>query len=177
MIFFITGESGSGKTTLMKALAARLVHRGVVAGGFLAPGKWNQGRRSGFDLLNLLTQEESPLASLNFQGGIQQGPFSFNEDTLKRGTQLLLQHADNQSVEILFVDEVGPLELRGGGWAKALMVLSDSQKPQVWSVRPGIIQEVADQWNFNPAQVFQVAEVNPADIETHIIQYCPWLNR
>lgn len=177
MIFFITGESGSGKTTLMRELSTRFIHKGVVAGGFLAPGKWEQGHRSGFSLLNLLTQEESPLASVEPLGSVLQGPFSFDALALQQGVQLLLKQANDQSIDILFVDEVGPLELRGGGWAPALKVLSASQITQVWSVRPGLITEVARQWDFDPAFVFQAREHTPGDTETLITHFCPWLKR
>lgn len=177
MIFFITGESGSGKTTLMREVSVRFKQKGVAAGGFLAPGRWEQGRRSGFSLFNLLTQEEFPLASVDSIGGLQQGPFRFDADVLHKGVQLLIDQANDQSVDILFVDEVGPLELRGGGWAPALKLLAASQKPQVWSVRPAIIKAVANHWNVDPVFVFPVREHTPDATETHITQFCQWLKR
>ena len=58
----LRGATGSGKTTLAAAVVARLRARGCTVGGILAPGLLEQGRRTGFDLVNLATGESAPLA-------------------------------------------------------------------------------------------------------------------
>ena len=86
-----------------------------------------------------MTREESPLASVNFKGGAQQVPFRFDADALQKVWQPLMYQVNDQSEDNLFVNEVGPLELRGGGLADALKVLSALKKPQVWRAGPCII--------------------------------------
>ena len=49
----VTGDTGSGKTTRAAEVVERLRARGLRVGGILAPGLLEDGRRTGFDVLDL----------------------------------------------------------------------------------------------------------------------------
>lgn len=154
MIFLLTGESGSGKTTLMKALATILRKNNLTPGGFIAPGAWHNDVRSGFMLHDLYHKMEYQLAETGGTGNEMQGPFVFNTKTLELGNQLLTQQLHDTQIDLIFVDEVGPFELRGKGWAPSLELLAMADKPQIWTVRPQLVEQVSERWGFKPAFVF-----------------------
>lgn len=173
MIFMLTGESGSGKTTLLGKLAELLRHTGYVAGGFIAPGTWDNGRRNGFSLFSLLSETVCPLARTTGPGIETMGRFAFSENALILGNQILQKQLSDPLIDVIVVDEVGPLELKGGGWAPSLDMLRLSQKNQIWVVRKELVDQVSLNWRFVPARVFTVPEFNAEmvfEIITELIQ-------
>ncbi len=63
---------------------------------------------------------------------------------------------------MVLVDEIGPLELRGEGWAPALPPLwSRDGAVVVLAVRPGLVEAVAARWDLRPRLVWQAGEVTP----------------
>ncbi|MDD5630356.1 MAG: nucleoside-triphosphatase, partial [Elusimicrobia bacterium] len=142
-----TGAQGEGKSELVAELTRRLREAGLSLGGIHAPGFWTDGRRSGFDLVDLGSGERRPLCRTEGpESWPSQGPFRFAPEGLAFGLRALAE-AGSRDADVVFVDEVGPLELRGGGWAAALDVLARKRrKPMVWVVREGIIDEVRRHW-------------------------------
>lgn len=161
MIFLLTGESGSGKTTLLKALATLLRKNNLTPGGFIAPGTWLNGVRSGFMLHDLYSKKEYQLAETGSTGIEMQGPFVFNLTTLELGNQLLSQQFDNPLIDLIIVDEIGPFELRGKGWAPSLELLARADKPQIWTVRPQLVEKVSERYGYKPAFVFSALTDSP----------------
>ncbi len=154
MIFLLTGTSGSGKTTMLGELAEIFRNHKLVAGGFTAPGSWLGGKRSGFVLHDLYHKTNYPLAKTDKSGTNMQGRFVFDEKTLVRGNLLLQQQANGTMIDFIIVDEVGPFEFRGRGWAPSLDVLAKTEIPQIWSVRTDLVGIVPEHWGFRPAFVF-----------------------
>lgn len=172
MIFILTGESGSGKTTLLNELAEILRNHKLVPGGFTAPGTWLNGKRSGFILHDILDNREYPLAESGKEGSAMYNHFGFFEQTLEIGNKLLIRQATNPGVELLIVDEVGPFELNGMGWAPSLEILSAAEIPQIWTVRAGLVETVAAHWNFKPEFIFFASEENAEDVFRRISDRC-----
>ena len=164
MIFLLTGESGSGKTTLLSDLNLILNSSGIKTGGFTAPGNWKDGIRSGFTLHDILHDTDYPLAQTDKPGSEMQGRFAFDTGTLLIGNRLLMEQSEHPFLDFIIVDEVGPFELRGMGWAPSLGRLSGSQKHQIWAVRPSLIDQVKESWKFIPGGVFRVPQDNAATV-------------
>jgi nucleoside-triphosphatase len=177
MIFLVTGDSGTGKTTFLKDLATILRNKNFYPGGFTAPGSWHNGVRSGFVLHDLNHKKEYPLAETGKSGIVMQGPFVFNIETVELGNNLLLRQMNDPQIDLIFVDEVGPFELRGEGWAPSLEILVRVEKPQIWAVRPQLAEQVAERWNFVPALSFSVHEENPEQVFSKIAGLCFTLKR
>lgn len=171
MIFLITGNSGSGKTTLLNELAALFENAGIITGGFTAPGKWIDGQRSGFILHDIQNNRDYPLAETGVEGPEKHGRFVFNENTLMAGNLLLKQQAGDPMTGFIIVDEVGPFELRNRGWALSLDILSRSEKPQLWAVRPALADQVCEQWKFKPAVTFSAVQDNADQIFLKITEF------
>jgi len=146
-VLIITGSQGEGKSNLAGALARSLREAGLSLGGIHAPGFWEDGRRSGFDITDLGAGESRPLCRMQGPETWQsQGPFRFSPDGLAFGLQALAE-AMRRDADVIFVDEVGPMELRGRGWASQLDALvRRRRKPMVWVVRKGLIDAVRLRW-------------------------------
>ena len=65
------------------------------------------------------------------------------------------------SNELIIIDEVGPMELRGGGWAPSLLQLSAmGSASQLWVVRKPLLNAVTDHWEINKYLLLDINEEN-----------------
>jgi nucleoside-triphosphatase THEP1 len=65
---------------------------------------------------------------------------------------------------VIAVDEIGPLELAGRGWARALdTLLTSASSALLLVVRPDLVQQVTERWNLRPAEVWKPGDVTPAE--------------
>jgi nucleoside-triphosphatase THEP1 len=162
----ITGATGAGKTTLTQAVIERLRERGARVAGVLAPGHLEAGRRTGFDIVNLATGERVPLAREQEHVA---GPhprwsrFAFSPEGLALGHRALGD--DARGADVVVVDEVGPFELSGGGWADALDALAETFPGGVLLVvRESVVDAVKARWGSAGSAVYDVSSASPDEI-------------
>ena len=164
-IYLITGTIQGGKTSYLVELVDLLRKRGLSPGGFLAPGSFESGERSGFKLKNILTGAEIPLASTKeISGWFKYRRFWFNPDAFIQGMEWIRKIMPDEP-RVVVIDEVGPLELEGSGWWEILEFLKSSSVPvQLWSVRENLIAEVRQRWDIPDRHIIRIdeAEVNQA---------------
>lgn len=110
-----TGPRHSGKTTGATHLVEHVRADGLSVAGILAPSLWQDGRLTGFDIVDLATGRRVSLAMREHVGGVRMGRFTFSDEGLSLGREALVDSAAMKA-DLIVVDEYGPLELGGGGW-------------------------------------------------------------
>lgn len=118
MIIILSGPVHGGKTTLVQKSLSRWASHGLGFGGFLSLAVPDGSGAHEYDLLGLKDGLRLPLLRRTGEPEWERvGPFSFVPGTLEVARSLI-RTAD--PAEVLIVDEVGPLELAGGGVWPAL---------------------------------------------------------
>ncbi len=145
MITLLTADQGAGKTSFLQGAVERWRQEGVRVGGFLSLGVGTPGQRESYDLLDLTVGTRIQLCQRSETGsGPRTGSFQFSESALAKGNSILREPG---AIDLLVVDEVGPLELGGDGWWPALVEQMDTPMNQIWVVRSSLVEEVRDRIN------------------------------
>lgn len=150
----ITGAVHAGKTTAARALISALRARGVTCCGVLSRARIVGGRYIGYDIEDISTSETRALARTAeenscFEGGfevfgggaLRVGRYVFDAEAFALGERCI-GAAPPQSVA--FVDEMGRLERRGLGLARAAQAAAErcDLAGLVWVLR----QDCAAHW-------------------------------
>jgi nucleoside-triphosphatase len=109
----VTGATGSGKTPLVLSVAHELRASGFRIAGFIQPAIVEGGAKIGFSIRDLATGETTDLARRVNEGSGRFGTsFTFFDSGFELGNRAL---AELEPGSFLIIDELGPVELRGGG--------------------------------------------------------------
>ncbi len=163
----ITGEKGSGKSTFTHALCSRIEEFGLSTGGIIQiPPLPDQNQEERFlsdqstgEIRLLLTTEE-------IQGWPRRGRFSINEATFEWARERLLAQAEK--CEFLVIDEIGPLELEGGGYHEALVELrkrGDSIPIILAIMRRELVEKVLERYPLECTQILDVSKPWDEELE------------
>ncbi|MFH1011226.1 MAG: nucleoside-triphosphatase [bacterium] len=141
MILFV-GPVGGGKTTVLAHLVSEWRQSGKDVRGLLAHRVMEDGCPIGYDMEVIGEKKRSVLARKEGIGIERTGPFVFFDEALARGRRAL---RDAAKADIVVVDEVGPLELRGGGWASEVeRLLSESEAVVIFVVREDLQLQIIE---------------------------------
>lgn len=159
-ISVVAGEQGSGKSSLMGALWQEAVSAGIVCGGFLAPGYWNENQRSGFDLQLVHSGQLLPFCrDVATPGWMPLRRFHFSTQALQQG-EAEIRQLFSEPVGLWLIDEIGPIELQGGLWHDVFLeLLTGTDAPVVVSMRPALVDDICHHFNIR-----QWTRVNPAGL-------------
>ena len=118
----LAGDRKSGKTTCCLTSARMLREQGIRPGGVVCPKLCDEsGRVTGIEGLNILTDPPSReiLARTDIgMDGPSTGAYHFSKRGLEFGRDAL--EAGARLGDVLFADELGPLEMRGEGFSNLL---------------------------------------------------------
>ena len=118
MLFILTGPKGSGKTTLLEKVVHVLRERGLKIDGFLSLALREGGAAVGYDLFCLETRESVPLLRKGDDPASERtGPYTFMAEGLEVAERVI---RGASALDLLVVDEIGPKEMKGGGFWPAL---------------------------------------------------------
>jgi nucleoside-triphosphatase len=160
-VTILTGPRQSVKTTLLLALLHNLRSKQLKVAGIIAEGLWQNEIRSGFNLIDLSDGVATPLCRRSTDGGPRQAtPFVFCREGIAAGEKALSIERCIDA-DLVLVDEVGPLEIRGEGWAPRLAPLLELSKPvHLWVVRDTCLETVRDRWRLEHVEIVDVKETS-----------------
>jgi nucleoside-triphosphatase THEP1 len=113
MVLVLTGPVHGGKTGFIQGAVAAWTRRGLACAGFLSPAAPDAPGGPGYDLVEIGSGRRHPYLRRQGPSGAERvGPFVFIPETIERARTIIRA---SRPEELLVVDEIGPLELGGGG--------------------------------------------------------------
>ena len=155
------GGIESGKTATGLRLLSLLRQSDVRVGGFLAPRKLEGDETIGYSLIDLASNTTHPFAGLE-SDSVQVGRFFVSEKGMATA-----DHAISTALaeaQVVFIDEVGRLELEGGGHAPAVRRVLDSDVIPVFLVRDELVDAVVREFGIEAPVVFDVQRALDAGV-------------
>jgi nucleoside-triphosphatase THEP1 len=148
-VYILTGDIQSGKTTALQQLCSS-----IDADGILTPV--NTGKREFAEVNSKITYPME--ANSSEQNTIQIGRFHFSRKNFERAIAYLksLTH----SGKIIVIDEIGPLELQGDGFADILTDLLHEGVKLLIVVRSTSLNEVIVNFEIRDYKVFTIAQLD-----------------
>ncbi|UCC39877.1 MAG: hypothetical protein JSV96_19230 [Candidatus Aminicenantes bacterium] len=157
MILILTGPVRSGKTTFLKRVVHELKKQQLEIEGFLSEAVLDDQEVIGYDLFDIKKEESIPfIRKVGERGWQRVGSFFFIPQGLARAEEIIIR---NKKDGLLFVDEVGPLELAGGGlWPALEKIIFQSSKRSVLVVRANILEEFLPLLGMGDVKVFNIED-------------------
>ncbi len=166
----ITGEIGAGKTTFLQNLVQELKEEGISVKGIFSKRLMENGATTGYEIVNIASNKSYPFLGVekkDFANKI--GKYFIDSKGLKQAKKTL---RDIDLSEVIIVDEIGKLELRGDGWADELHLLTQKNAAVLlFSVRKEVVNEVKEKWNLIPVAIFEINETTSLTKKQEIINY------
>lgn len=158
VFYIITGAQGEGKSTRCLELANQLFEKHQKVGGLISVGYWNNGVRSGFDLLDLSTHQQKAFASRDKKEHWEfHKSFYFNPETTKWGKTVLEKAIAEKDWIVL--DEIGKIDISGELWGEVFSKWSKiPDKKWILCVRDVFVEEVIRHWNLKNVKVVQITD-------------------
>jgi nucleoside-triphosphatase len=143
----VTADRGAGKTTFLLGYMSRVAHSGKSVGGIASPAVIEDGRRVGYDLLDLRSGNRRLLARLGKLGKscVTIGPYWFDDAALDEGNDAIIS-AVHDGLDVIAIDEIGPLEFEEKGWARALAIALQKhfcEQELMVVVRPSLVERLS----------------------------------
>ncbi|MFC1917091.1 nucleoside-triphosphatase [Chloroflexota bacterium] len=166
MVILVTGEKGVGKSTICRKTIRIIQQEGFNCGGVLT------FKSVGEDITieDIQSGETRPFASVadHGSGGPSTPRYFFRPDGLDFGLQAIMGAA---AADVVWIDEMGPLELRGEGFAPALeLVKSGKVKKSVLVVRRELLFYYLPQLPAT-SQIFEVTVETRDDLPQQIAEF------
>ncbi len=165
-IFVISGETRSGKTTFLKEIVKKLREQNSTynIGGVIAHGLDKNGERYGFEIENLTSGKKQLLATREVIPDSEKvGRFYFSKKVLKRCNEQIA--FDLNKLDMLVIDEVGYLELKGSGWFTVIeKALQKDRLNMIFVVRKRILEQVLRLWQDHYIEVVDIKDTKPEDL-------------
>lgn len=142
MRIFITGMPGVGKTTLALKIAEKLKDLGYKVGGFITKEIRKNGKRVGFKIITLDTNEETVLAYVG-DGKIKVGKYAvFIENLDKVGVEAIKRAL--KDADIIVIDELGTMEFKSKKFSEVVDEVIKSDKPLLATLHRNWVNKFKD---------------------------------
>jgi len=155
-IFIVSGAIGEGKTSWLIKLTGLMREKGITTGGILALRITHDGIATGYDISDISSGMRTPFLRLTGSETMGVERFSVSEEGLAAGQRALDPYA-NSKMDVVIVDEAGPLELRGMGWSNRIdELINNTRATVIIAVRKNLTGAVIDKFRIPEAQIIDV---------------------
>lgn len=140
MVLVLSGPVHGGKTTFLEKAVPRWAGRGLACAGFLSVAATDPGGARAYDLVEIGSGRRHPY--LRRSGGPRDervGPYVLVPGTLDLARAIVRGAGPGG---LLVVDEIGPLELGGGGLWPAVREAAGGATTLLLVAREGIVAEL-----------------------------------
>jgi nucleoside-triphosphatase len=124
-IIALTGAPGAGKTTVVIRLVQALKERRVKVGGVVSREVRTNNMRTGFEFIDLATNDTNVLASITGNGP-RVGKYFVNLEGCRFAADRLTNALINS--EVVICDEIGPMELNSKEFVDSVQNLLNADK-------------------------------------------------
>jgi len=127
-VLLLTGNPGVGKTTVLTMAVNTLKEKGICVGGMLSREARADGKRVGFEILDLSSGRRGWLAHVNQKAGTQVGKYHVNLNDLELiGAKAIVDAVEN--CDVIAIDEIVPMELFSEKFKEAVRKALERHKP------------------------------------------------
>jgi nucleoside-triphosphatase THEP1 len=162
-VYIIAGDQREGKTTFLKEVTIKLTTRGTPVEGIMAEGLDKDGERTGFQLVNISNDKSIVLCSVHPKPDWEKtGKYYFNPEGLEFGRKVLNQISADS---IVIIDEIGPLEMKGGGWSAPVQkILENYDNTMIWVVRRSLTEQIIHKFELKNVFILDVSRFTPEEL-------------
>lgn len=170
-VFILSGELGEGKSSMLLQISELLRKEGISVGGIVLPRLMQENETIGYDLQLIPNGLRLPFLRVNEgNGDVVIGRYTINEETLRFGNHYLTSPEALKN-DFLIIDEIGRLELSGGGWNSALRILIQKTTPAlILSVRTPFVEDIIAGFNIEDPVLIAVGNITPEEVSKQIVQ-------
>ncbi|MBD3414086.1 MAG: NTPase [Candidatus Aminicenantes bacterium] len=126
----ITGKPGCGKSTLVQKLRGCFKDR--IISGIITPEIKKGGKRYGFKIIDLLSEKEEILSSVDIQSPHRVSKYHVDIKAIDRIMDEFIRNSE--TADILMVDEIGKMELYSDKFKQVIQRVLDSEKPVIATI-------------------------------------------
>jgi len=128
--FFLTGRPGSGKSTLLLRCVEGLRRLGFTVGGIATPELRREGRRVGFNVVDLASGRRALLAGVEVASSFRVGRYGVDLTGFESVALPALDYAEG-SCDVVCIDEIGRMELFSRPFKRRVEELIRGPKPMI----------------------------------------------
>lgn len=156
-VIILTGQIQEGKTSYLIRMVEGLKQNKFRPHGFIARGIHEGDDRIGYDLENISNGKSRALIRKAFSPGwYRHGKYYFDPEGEMFGKGIL-ENINSEDTDLVIIDEVGPVELKGRGWANEIeKMVTQKEFLQLWVVRKHLLKRVLRQWRIGDILIIDV---------------------
>jgi nucleoside-triphosphatase len=126
----ITGMPGVGKTQTLQKIIGSLEKSGYTVQGMITKPITKKKKRVGFYVVNWQTNEKEVFAHIDFETKEKVGKYGVDIEALEKiGVPAIEQAINDDSIDIIIIDEIGKMEMLSEKFCETVIESLDSDKP------------------------------------------------
>ena len=152
-IIILTGAPGVGKTTIVRDVAQKLKEVGVRVGGVVSREIRTNNVRTGFEFIDLATNDRDILASITGNGP-RVGKYYVNLSGCRFAAERLMNALVTS--EVIICDEIGPMEFKSKEFVDVVKNLLNTDKKVIVVMHQKLEHPLTDEFRKKSSSLFNV---------------------